>query len=153
MVLVTSTSTVLLILWPIICVVAASELSAIQLEREALLNSGWWNRSGTVFTSDHCNWTGIACDVQGSITCIDLNNHGLGGYLNKFNFSRFPNLEFLKLGSNHLGGSIQLQVGDLPKLRHLDLSWNRLSGNINLAISLTKYMSSCNNPKIFHFNF
>ncbi|TXG48418.1 hypothetical protein EZV62_027712 [Acer yangbiense] len=75
---------------------------------------------------DHCNWTGIACDVQGSINGIDLNNHGIEGDLNKFNFSRFPNLEFLKLGSNHLYGSIQLQVGDLPKLCYLDLSRNML---------------------------
>ncbi|KAK0579091.1 hypothetical protein LWI29_020876 [Acer saccharum] len=119
--------------------IAASELSAIQLEREALLNTGWWNRSGTL-TSDHCNWTGIACDVQGSITGIDLNNHGLGGDLNKFNSSRFPNLEFLKLGSNHLNGSLQLQVGDLPKLRYLDLSDNRLLGVIPHEIGSMKNM-------------
>ncbi|KAK0578264.1 hypothetical protein LWI29_007677 [Acer saccharum] len=137
MVLVSSTSAVLLIVWPIICVVAASELSAIQLEREALLNTGWWNRSGTL-TSNHCNWTGIACDVQGSINGIDLNNQGIEGKLHKFNFSRFPNLEFLKLGSNHLNGSLQLQVGDLPKLRYLDLSDNRLSGVIPHEIGSMK---------------
>ncbi|TXG48419.1 hypothetical protein EZV62_027713 [Acer yangbiense] len=131
MVLVSSTSTVLLILWPIICVVAASELSAIQLERESLLNTGWWNTSSTL-TSDHCNWTGIACNVQGSINGIDLNNHGIEGTLNKFNSSRFPNLEFLKLGSNHLNGSLQLQVGDLPKLYYLDLSRNQLTAGVIL---------------------
>ncbi|KAK0578685.1 hypothetical protein LWI29_014408 [Acer saccharum] len=105
---------------------AASDLSAIQLEREALLNSGWWNISGTLTSDHYCNWTGIACNVLGSINGIDLNNHGIVGDLKKFNFSRFPNLEFLKLGSNRLYGSIQLQDGDLPKLRYLDLSQNQL---------------------------
>ncbi|KAK0596646.1 hypothetical protein LWI29_017704 [Acer saccharum] len=119
----------------------SSELSAIQLEREALLNSGWWNRSSTV-TSDHCNWTGIACNVQGSINGIDLNNHGIQGKFNKFNLSCFPNLEILKLGTNHLSGSIQLQVGDLPKLRYIDLSENQLSGAIPQEIGSMKNLVS-----------
>ncbi|KAK0579897.1 hypothetical protein LWI29_033191 [Acer saccharum] len=120
---------------------AASELSAIQLERDALLNTGWGNGSGTLTWwngSDHCNWTGIACDVQGSIIGIDLNNCGIEGDLNKFNFSRFPNLEFLKLGSNYLNGSLQLQVGDLPKLYYLDLSRNQLTGVIPQEIGSMK---------------
>ncbi|KAI9198853.1 hypothetical protein LWI28_023084 [Acer negundo] len=141
MVLVTSTSTVLLIVWPIICVVAASELSAIQSEREALLHTGWWNTTSNVTSesSDHCNWTGIACDVQGSVNGIDLNNHRIvGGDLNKFNFSSFPNLEILKLGSSYLSETIQLKDGDLPKLRYLDLSQNLLTGAIPQEIGSLK---------------
>ncbi|KAL5756678.1 hypothetical protein ACOSQ2_021424 [Xanthoceras sorbifolium] len=90
---------------------------------------------------NHCNWTGIACNIAGSITRFNLSNYGIKGALQKFNFSRFPNVEFLNLGSNDLYGSIHLQPGDLPKLYYLDLSWNNLTGK-ERAISLTIYTSS-----------
>ncbi|TXG49741.1 hypothetical protein EZV62_025616 [Acer yangbiense] len=53
---------------------AAFELPAIQLEREALANTGWWNNSSVVTSDHHCKWAGIACNVAGSINGISTNS-------------------------------------------------------------------------------
>ncbi|KAL5738984.1 hypothetical protein ACOSQ2_028164 [Xanthoceras sorbifolium] len=117
MVLLPSTSRMLLIVWTTFSVVvAASELSTIELEREALFNTGWWSRN---VSSDHCNWTGIACNIAGSITRIDLNSYG-----------NLTNLRLLNLSTNHLGGPVPSTLGHLTQLTKLDLSSNRINGSI-----------------------
>ncbi|KAJ0099579.1 hypothetical protein Patl1_22169 [Pistacia atlantica] len=109
-----------------------SELSTIQLEKEALLNSSWWsNSSMTNNTSDHCKWVGIICNSAGSITTINLLQHEILGELRQFNFSCFPNLEFLDLGWNNLSGRIPSQIGALSKLIVLYLDGNDLTGKCN----------------------
>ncbi|GAY47184.1 hypothetical protein CUMW_102690 [Citrus unshiu] len=39
-------------------IVTASALSPIQLEKKALINTGWWNCTWTTadYSSDHCTW-------------------------------------------------------------------------------------------------
>ncbi|KAK9220984.1 hypothetical protein WN944_009408 [Citrus x changshan-huyou] len=55
-------------------IVTASALSPIQLETKALLNTGWWNSSFWTanYSSDHCEWIGIACNSAGSIIQLHL---------------------------------------------------------------------------------
>ncbi|KAK0601312.1 hypothetical protein LWI29_023068 [Acer saccharum] len=105
---------------------AASELSATELERKALLNTGWFNNSfANNLPSNPCNWTGIFCNTAGSITEIDLSNHfssyDIKGELGQLNFSCFPNLQVLN-GSYQLSGNIPPQIGLLSKLKYLNLS-------------------------------
>ena len=101
-----------------------SESSAIRLEREALLKSGWWSNN----ISRHCYWTGITCNPAGSITSISLYRTGLDGELGQFNFSCFQNLEHFDVWINNLSGIIPAQVGALSKLTYLDLGSNHFTG-------------------------
>ena len=101
--------------------------SAIQLEREALLNTGWWND-----TSDHCEWYGISCNSSdGFISEIYLTYHGIKGDLSKFNFSCFAKLQSLNLGANHLSGTIPPHIGALSTLTFLNLGTNNLTGQLS----------------------
>lgn len=110
--------------------VAASESSAaLQLERNALLDTGWWSSNQTGNNSDHCQWDGIDCNPRGSVIAMHRTYASLGGKL-KLNFSSFPNLVRLDLVGNELQGIIPFEIGTLSKLTHLHLGFNNLIGEI-----------------------
>ncbi|KDO55290.1 hypothetical protein CISIN_1g004642mg [Citrus sinensis] len=118
----------------IVHVASATKISihvaASEIERQALLNSGWWKDRIPHNSSDHCNWVGITCDYEGRITDIDLLNSNIKGELGRLNFSCFPNLKSLDLWNNSLSGSIPPQIGSLSKLKCLYLHGNNLTGII-----------------------
>ncbi|KAL9458642.1 hypothetical protein AB3S75_007497 [Citrus x aurantiifolia] len=116
-------------------VTASAASSAIKLEREALVNSGWWNSSRATanYTSNHCKWMGITCNSAGSIVEIsssEIDNNFTGAELRQFNFTCFPNLESIIISYTLLSGRIPSEIGALSKLQVLDLSRNRLTGTI-----------------------
>ncbi|KAL9458641.1 hypothetical protein AB3S75_007496 [Citrus x aurantiifolia] len=116
-------------------VTASAASSAIKLEREALVNSGWWNSSRATanYTSDHCKWMGITCNSAGSIVEIssrEMDNNFTGAELSQFNFTCFPNLESIIISGTLLSGRIPSEIGALSKLQLLDLSRNHLTGMI-----------------------
>ena len=135
-----STSKMLFVWATLSILVAVSELSHTKLEREALLQSGWWSNSSTAnynsTTSDHCKWTGVNCNKAGSVTQITLHNNGTKRELDKFNFSCFPNLEHLSVLSGSLSGYIPSTIAALSKLNHLDLSGNNLTGEFPISIAI-----------------
>lgn len=104
-----------------------------RLEREALLNTGWWNNSREKASnhSDHCKWAGIVCNLNGSIIRISLSGvNGIRGKLDQFNFSCFPNLESFRIWYSNISGNIPSEIGALSKLQILDLSHNNLTGKL-----------------------
>ncbi|KAK9224612.1 hypothetical protein WN943_009647 [Citrus x changshan-huyou] len=95
-------------------IVTASALSPIQLEKKALINTGWWNCTWTTadYSSDHCTW--------------ELGRHHL-------QFSRKHNRATLVLErtySNSLIGPIPSTLGLLTDLSYLDLSRNQFNSSI-----------------------
>ncbi|GAY42238.1 hypothetical protein CUMW_065240 [Citrus unshiu] len=113
-------------------VTAAAASSAIKLEREALLNSGWWNSSRATanYTSDHCKWMGITCNSAGSIAEIssdEMDNNGNAAELSQLNFTCFPNLVTFRIWGTLLSGRMPSEIGALSKLEKLVLSHNSLT--------------------------
>ncbi|XP_077250845.1 uncharacterized protein LOC143890157 [Tasmannia lanceolata] len=124
--------------------------TAISVEAEALL--GWkasllnqaplnsWSLHNATNKSP-CNWRGIACNHEGSVTQINLTAVGLQGKLYNFKFSSFPKLANLDLSNNALFGTIPSAIGNLTNLVTLYLYRNNLSGPIPEEIGNLKNMA------------
>ncbi|CDP14110.1 unnamed protein product [Coffea canephora] len=117
--------------------IAGATKSAVNLEAEALLKSGWWGDSSIIATniSAHCQWPGILCNDAGSVAEILLPGYEIQDDLTNFSFSSFPNLGRLDLSRNGLYGAIPHQIGALSKLTHLTLSNNFIKGIIPHSIA------------------
>ncbi|KAL2958875.1 hypothetical protein AAZX31_18G234000 [Glycine max] len=109
--------------------------SQLQLEENAIINSGWWNRSESVASRNICSWYGMSCNVAGSVTRINYPFYTPGIRLATLNLSAFKNLEWLEVSHCGLQGTIPSDIGNLPKLTHLDLSHNSLDGEIPPALT------------------
>ncbi|XP_028213118.1 probable leucine-rich repeat receptor-like protein kinase At1g35710 [Glycine soja] len=109
--------------------------SQLQLEENAIINSGWWNRSKSVASRNICSWYGMSCNVAGSVTRINYPFYTPGIRLATLNLSAFKNLEWLEVSHCGLQGTIPSDIGNLPKLTHLDLSHNSLDGEIPPALA------------------
>ncbi|PON33359.1 Tyrosine-protein kinase [Parasponia andersonii] len=114
-------------------VTASESQSVLELESEALINSGWWNENGT----SPSYLPGVTYDIAGSVTEISLRNrHGKGRIiLEKLDFTCLPNLTRLDLADAQLFGRIPPEIGSLSKLTHLDLSFNKLTGQLPLSLA------------------
>ncbi|KAK3425677.1 hypothetical protein EUGRSUZ_F02181 [Eucalyptus grandis] len=83
-----------------------------------------------------CRFAGIACDVNGSVTAIDLSNQQLTGVLPLGSLCELKNLERLALGFNSLHGTPTGDLNGCVKLRYLDLGNNDFSGSVQDLSSL-----------------
>ncbi|KAJ7528438.1 hypothetical protein O6H91_15G003700 [Diphasiastrum complanatum] len=72
-------------------------------------------------------WIGIACDLSGHVSSINLPNSNLVGTLSPA-LGDLPSLAYLKLNGNSLTGVIPLSLTKLKSLKLIDLSNNDLSG-------------------------
>ncbi|XP_061376421.1 MDIS1-interacting receptor like kinase 2-like [Gastrolobium bilobum] len=102
--------------------------SQLDLEANAILNSGWWELYDNI--SNRCMWNGIVCNDAGSITKIQSRESKRVVEFEKLNLSAFHNLEKLDLLGIGIRGTIPPEIGSLCKLTYLDLSNNQLIGEI-----------------------
>ncbi|XP_048444197.1 MDIS1-interacting receptor like kinase 2-like [Pyrus x bretschneideri] len=100
-----------------------------------------------------CFWTGISCNVVGSVSVINLTNFGIQGPIpkslktckslvrvhlegNQFtgniskDFGVYPNLDFIDMSHNKFHGKISQKWGQCAKLETLLIAGNNLTGNI-----------------------
>jgi Leucine-rich repeat (LRR) protein/tRNA A-37 threonylcarbamoyl transferase component Bud32 len=105
------------------------------LENQTSLQSWTPMKINKSFTTGPCMWFGIACNMAGSVTEINLPSAKLTGNLSSLDFSSFPSLVILNLSFNLLTGPIPSQIGTLSRLTHLNLSMNFLSGNLPLSLT------------------
>ncbi|XP_027337410.1 probable leucine-rich repeat receptor-like protein kinase At1g35710 [Abrus precatorius] len=115
-------------------------LSNINKEKHALLQTGWWSHYANI--SNHCEWVGITCNEDGSISSIsgwELNNaYPLSEEMleiGKLNFTAFPKLVHLDISGMGLRGSIPKEITTRTMLEVLDLSNNHLRGPIPLQLA------------------
>ena len=100
-------------------------------------HSNWYGPAGS-----ECTWYGVSCDAgHAHVVGINLYNNNL--ILSNAIFappmpaiSPLANLQSLRLGSNHLIGSLTWLAG-LAKLSDLDVSRNQLSGSLSVLMGLT----------------
>ncbi|CAI9101442.1 OLC1v1038772C1 [Oldenlandia corymbosa var. corymbosa] len=76
-----------------------------------------------------CTWFHVTCNIENSVTRVDLGNAGLSGTLVP-QLGLLPNLQYLELFGNHLSGRIPAELGNLTRLVSLDLYSNQLTGLI-----------------------
>ncbi|GAU25984.1 hypothetical protein TSUD_166660, partial [Trifolium subterraneum] len=124
-----------LIIWGLIAGTESSTLtSELEMEANAILNSGWWNTSDAKYNiSNRCIWGQISCNNAGSIIKINIDglySEEMGNNFATLNLSSFHNLERLVIKHVGLQGTIPKEIDLLPKLTHLDLSSNFLVGEM-----------------------
>ncbi|XP_010912647.1 uncharacterized protein [Elaeis guineensis] len=86
------------------------------------LNS--WNTSNL---GSACSWFGVRCERR-RVVAIDLSNLNISGSIS-LEISGLQSLVNLSLAGNDLEGNIQ--VSNLPSLRHLNISINQFSGGLD----------------------
>jgi len=113
---------------------SASTPSQLQLEANAIINSGWWNLSSS--DSHHiCSLNnGIHCNDAGSVIGITYPCFEEAVQLSTLNLSAFKNLESFKASYCLVEGTIPPEIGTLSKLTRFDLSYNSLQGEIPFTI-------------------
>ncbi|KAI3424576.1 Protein kinase domain-containing protein [Psidium guajava] len=83
-----------------------------------------------------CQFAGITCDANGSVTEMDLSKQQLAGVLPLGSICRLEKLERLALGFNSLHGTPAGDLNGCFKLRYLDLGNNFFSGSVPDVSSL-----------------
>jgi len=82
----------------------------------------WYQSDNWNSDQDKCDWYGIECNDDGSVTGIILSNNGLVGKIPEELFG-LPNLDTLRLGKNRVAVPME-SIPDAERLEVLDLSFN-----------------------------
>ncbi|KAG1346604.1 receptor-like protein kinase HSL1 [Cocos nucifera] len=135
---------------------AASQTTTADGEKQILLRikEDWGNPSALSSWNDststnHCNWTGIGCSADGSITDITLANQNINQPI-PANICELRSLSILDLSYNNITTSFPKSLYNCSNLQYLDISQNYFIGVIpsdiyHLSPRLTTLILSSNN--------
>ncbi|KAG8380291.1 hypothetical protein BUALT_Bualt06G0000400 [Buddleja alternifolia] len=132
-------SIVTILCWVIVCFVlvlerfspvsANSEGDALYALRSNLADPNNVLQSWDPTRVNPCTYLHVTCNIDNSVTRVDLGNANLSGQLVP-QLGQLPNLQYLELYSNNISGRIPNEIGNLTNLVSLDLYLNSLSGPI-----------------------
>ncbi|KAI5079521.1 hypothetical protein GOP47_0005000 [Adiantum capillus-veneris] len=94
--------------------------------------------------NDYCNWYGITCSRDASITWVDsiLLASSQLEFIMWDGFATFRQLRFINFSDNSISGSIPTQLGHLTTLVSLDLSSNRLAGSLPSSFNVLSMLQT-----------
>ncbi|KAI4980117.1 hypothetical protein ZWY2020_016870 [Hordeum vulgare] len=103
-----------------------------QLSQDHGLSATWRN------TTDCCNWEGITCRQDRTVTHVLLPSKGLEGHISQ-SLGNLTWLQHLDLSDNSLSGGLPLGLVSSRSITTLDVSFNQLNGTLQemLASSST----------------
>ncbi|KAM3398119.1 leucine-rich repeat protein 1 precursor [Capsicum galapagoense] len=84
-----------------------------------------------------CTWLHVTCNIQNSVTRVDLGGANLSGILTP-QLGVLYNLQYLQVENNSISGAIPRELGNLTNLVSLGLENNKLSGTIPSSLGNLK---------------
>ena len=127
---------------------AATDRAALEAFYDATGGPSWKNSTNWKTAAPLGMWHGVATDLAGRVTRLELGDNGLRGAISA-ELGNLTRLERLSLWGNNLSGPIPAELGKLHSLRDLWLWANDLSGPIPVElgrlITLTSLLLRNNN--------
>ncbi|XP_061337322.1 BRASSINOSTEROID INSENSITIVE 1-associated receptor kinase 1-like [Gastrolobium bilobum] len=128
----------LLLLHLVLQVSGNAEVDALIALKNSLNDQNSYLGSWDATLPNPCTWFHIKCNLDNSVTRVDLGNSNLMGQLVP-QLGQLPNLQYLELYSNNITGNIPNELGNLANLVSLDLYSNKFTGPIpNTLANLKK---------------
>lgn len=119
-----------------------------QVQKDALIafyqatdGDHWNNHTNWCSDKPLDEWYGISCDLDGSVTTLDLSENNLSGSIPSA-IEKLNKLQEINLNYNKLTGEIPSSIGKLTELQYVNLSNNRLTGHIPSEIKNLKSLES-----------
>lgn len=101
----------------------------------------WKNSTKWLTPAPVCEWFGIKCDSDGSISRIELNNNSLSGGNALDTLTHLDTVRLIDLENNALKGTIPTDILSMKDLQVLDIRSNSMSFTIPTEVGLLKDMS------------
>ena len=110
------------------------------VDREALValynstdGANWSNNDKWLSDAPIAEWHGVAVDLHGRVSRIDLADNGLKGRLPP-TLGNLCGMERLDMANNQLTGSIPPHLGNLSALAQLELAGNSFTGSVPASL-------------------
>jgi hypothetical protein len=78
---------------------------------------------------DECSWEGLDCNVNGTVTELDLTSHDLAGSI-PADVALWTAINYVYLGSNRLNGTLPSSIGAWTALTDFVISENQFQGQL-----------------------
>lgn len=122
-------SVLLLVFLPILRISANVEVDALYIFKTNMEDPNNVLQSWDPTFANPCTWFHVTCNLNNSVSRVDLANAALSGQLVP-QLGLLKSLLYLELHHNNISGQIPFELGSLSSLVSLDLYQNSLTGPI-----------------------